>query len=252
MANETSPSHAFDGKDVVEMNSLHRVNELGIVELIKNGFEIYRKLIWSIMQIIVFIIIPISIIETLLDSLVQNQWLSIIYSFPITFLRAVGILSVVLIVAKYINNDNYELKGVLFEVLKKWKTIIITGICLTLVLGLLFVLLIIPGVIALVYCTFVHQSIILRNRSGFDAMEYSKNLVSGHWWKVFFITLILYVPEIGVYKILSSFNEGMLMGALNQGIQSFINYYGITVLTLFFLNLDSIKETKEVTKSEEL
>ena len=68
-------------------------------------------------------------------------------------------------------------------------------------------------------------------------MEYSKNLVSGHWWKVFFITLILYVPEIGVYKILSSFNEGMLMGALNQGIQSFINYYGITVLTLFFLNL---------------
>jgi uncharacterized membrane protein len=51
------------------------------------------------------------------------------------------------------------------------------------ILGLTL-LLVVPGIIFAVYWAFTQQIATLTDKSGRDAMKYSKELVKGRWWKV--------------------------------------------------------------------
>lgn len=65
-----------------------------------------------------------------------------------------------------------------------WQALLIS-IVSGIIAGLGFILLIIPGIIASIYLTFVLYGLALDNTRGMDALRTSKNLVSGYWWGVF-------------------------------------------------------------------
>ncbi len=102
---------------------------------------------------------------------------------------------------------------------------------------------IVPGIIAFVYFSFSYQAIILKDISGFDALVYSKFLVKGHWWRVFFLTLLYIGSIFGINEMIHFLNNSVYISIISDTAQSFIIFYSLTVMTLFFLNLDSIKNT---------
>lgn len=66
-----------------------------------------------------------------------------------------------------------------------------TGILAGLILIGLTLLLIVPGIIWSLYYAFFVFVVVLRGLSGKKALDYSKNIVKGQWWRVFLYLLVI-------------------------------------------------------------
>lgn len=119
----------------------------------------------------------------------------------------------------------------------------------------LYLLLIIPGVIYTVFWAFALQFVILKNKSGFEAMKASKALAKGHYWQiinyivsfgVLFGICIMTIPML-LYGMTFPLTEGVLATIRDGSINGFLNSLScvFTIFTtLFFLEL--LKEKGEV------
>ena len=116
-----------------------------------------------------------------------------------------------------------------------------------------FLLLLIPGIYISVIFAFITPAIALRNCQ-LNAFKYSYNLVQNQWWKVFgrllqivissLILLLLFftIPSIFMVPLLSSFPLiQTVMQIILALISSIISYFFITAFTVYFLNLDYLK-----------
>ncbi len=103
-------------------------------------------------------------------------------------------------------------------------------------------LLVVPGIIYAVYYIFVQNSVMLRGKKGKAALDYSKSLVKGRWWHVFWyfavFIIIICLPSM-LYGVAYAFIEKTLFHEIARAaISSILGvYYGIT-MTIFFINLD--------------
>jgi hypothetical protein len=102
--------------------------------------------------------------------------------------------------------------------------------------------LIFPGIIIGAYLTFAVQTASLR-KVGLPSIQYSIDLVQGHWWHVCLIMLGLVIP-IGFISSFFSWMGGILAPAIGVGT-IFVYFIGSAVLFLysvtwavFFLNTD--------------
>jgi hypothetical protein len=60
-----------------------------------------------------------------------------------------------------------------------------------LIIGVGFLLCVLPGIYFAIVYAFVAQVVVLENRSGMDALNRSKALVAGHWWRVFGVIFLI-------------------------------------------------------------
>ncbi len=105
----------------------------------------------------------------------------------------------------------------------------------------LSLLLIVPGVIWGVYYTFILQVVALRKIRYKKALDYSKDLVKGRWWKVLGYTVLLHiVPVIIGLIIIESpiFLSSTLLYLFASFIIAVIGGYATVATTMLFLNLD--------------
>jgi hypothetical protein len=107
------------------------------------------------------------------------------------------------------------------------------GILVSIILlfgGMLFV---IPGIIFFVWYYFSITSIIIDDKKGIESLKYSKSLVVGRWWEMFFRILIpkfvFSILIILLLKILLLFIN--LLPQYNITVAIFIDY-AITALTI--------------------
>ena len=123
-----------------------------------------------------------------------------------------------------------------------WGRAILANLWATLkVLGLTL-LLIVPGVVYLIYYTFVTNTVVLRGKSGKAALDYSENLVRGNWWKVLSISLFLLIAflitRFPTKRFLSPLFPDAVWPCASQIIADILGSFYWLALTIFFLNLD--------------
>jgi hypothetical protein len=94
---------------------------------------------------------------------------------------------------------------------------------------------IIPGIYLGVIYAFVAQVVVLENRSGMSALNRSKSLVSGYWWRVFgviFLVEIVMILVVGVVTaalaLVLPFQE-IVRGAGGFPIAHTTNYFNYTI-----------------------
>ena len=88
--------------------------------------------------------------------------------------------------------------------------LVLTGILTWIVVGIGFILLIIPGVLFYVWFALSAQAIAIEDRRYTGAMGRSRELVSGSWWRVFGILLVILI----VTSIASEIVTGLIAGLL--------------------------------------
>lgn len=102
-------------------------------------------------------------------------------------------------------------------------TVIVGGF----LIALCYALLILPGVFVMTLWVFLFQAAVIRRKIAFDALDYSKSLVKGRWWKTFgyYMALMACSAVIFVFAgMLTSFIAGLFQGITGSSsgeVQSF-------------------------------
>ncbi len=74
--------------------------------------------------------------------------------------------------------------------LNRFGSVLLVAFLVGIVVGVGFILLVIPGIIFLVFLSVSEPALIVENRRGTDAMSRSWNLVRGHFWHALVVILV--------------------------------------------------------------
>ena len=97
--------------------------------------------------------------------------------------------------------QGWKIRGVLKKSWSKYLSFLLVSLLTGLVVGLGFLLLIIPGIIFAIWFVFSVYTVICEDKKGFKALSRSKELVKGYWWptakRVFALMIITILFSLG-------------------------------------------------------
>lgn len=121
----------------------------------------------------------------------------------------IATIAIAFVVQARINNEVITIGNAFKKALSKWGVVIGASILMGLYLFGLYILLIVPGIIFSVYWIFTIYTVILLDKSGKAAMDYSKELVVGRWWTTFW-----YSVAFGIMSFVVAFGLGYINGLI--------------------------------------
>ena len=158
-------------------------------------------------------------------------------------------MAVAFVVEHSLRGENIGYRQALRQSFSRWGSVIGTGILAGLIIFGLTLLLIVPGIIWGVYYLFIVYIVALRGQGGKKALDYSKSLVKGRWWRVFgvfFVVGLLTFVFILIVDLPFGFMPVNFLTDVLSGILADIVWSFFTIATvLFFLNLDYLKNTQD-------
>ena len=224
--------------------------EYSIGEILSEAWKIFKENFKTILIIVLLVYVPINIVllfvpEGEIFGSAENY--ARIVQILEGLIGIIAVMAITYLVKFRIDGRQIDFQEALRKALSKWTTVIGTNIMLAIFLLGLTLLLVVPGIIYGVYWTFVLYAVVLCDKSGKSALDYSKSVVQGRWWTVLWYSLAL---------SLLSFLAGMLVGFFyifllpehwlsNMAVNTFIDIvatYFVVAFTIFFLNFDSTKE----------
>lgn len=232
--------------------------KLGLIELLSMGFDIFLKNIKLFLITYLTIIVPFLTLVDVFAAYITDNPLIIIDNplifllFYLLFLIYLSIFYPALIVASSIITENFVLnketnfKNVIQVVLSRLLTLINLNIRFGVNTSFRLLLLTIPGIIYSVNNGYYGLAFILRDQRGRATFAYSRSIVKGNWWKVFFLGFLNLFVILGVGRVfrkLFSFiplvnSSTALMIVLPDILAGFIAVSTLVATTLLFLNLD--------------
>jgi hypothetical protein len=118
-----------------------------------------------------------------------------------------------------------------------------------------FILLIIPGIIFAVWYSLSAYVLVSEERRGIDALNRSKEIIRGFWWKVFwrFVVLGLFIflitLPIGMLTSLGTFLENVLIKDIANSVNIILGLFTTPLTVIFgyliYDNLCKIKQTAQ-------
>jgi len=224
--------------------------QFGISKLFSEGWRLYRANFTNILWVTLCVYIPVNVLASFIptDALIQEYGIrGIQLYFNILrliefFIGTIAVVGIAAIVEKALQGTMYSWRDALRYGLSKWKTAIGTGFLRSVILLGLTLLLIIPGIIWSGYYAFWIYVVALRNIGGKRALDYSKSLVEGQWWRVFGIFLVFWITSFVASLIvtlpLNLISDNQVFGIIPGTIADIIGTYFAVVATVFFLNND--------------
>lgn len=159
-------------------------------------------------------------------------------------LGSLSTIGIAFVVAESAAGRDTSFGEALRHAVSRWLSAIGTGFLENIIVGLLCLLLIVPGIIWMGYYTFVIYVVALRDRGGMRALSYSKALVRGRWWRVvgFVCALLLLtlMPMIAI-EIAAPTTSGatsVISGIATDLVMSFMT----VAVCVLFLNLDALQQ----------
>ena len=229
------------------MYSELRNKEFGIIDLIKSGWQIFQKNFFSIFVILLVISFTFNAL-VFLATLALPGLSGSLYSLDL-------LLSLWLFIALQLitEHDVLDKKITAWSALKRSSSRLNSALCVSFLFAFLVILrllLIIPGIIYIVNTAFFLHAVGLRNQGWKAALDYSRNIVKGHFWKVFFTSFSIWLTVSFFPILIFSYLVGIILGLIGQGSNLFlINFIpacfadltiflNVIVGTVFFLNMD--------------
>ena len=154
-------------------------------------------------------------------------------------------------VEKTVNGQSCSLGGSLQMAATRCLPLFGTGFLAGLILMGLSLLLIVPGIIWSVYYAFFIYVVALRNTGGKRALDYSKKLVAGQWWRVaevgLGIALVIAVPGfllmVPTSLLLNTSASALIVAGVLLYLVAMVlvSSLSLVLMGVFFLNLDYLQ-----------
>lgn len=216
-----------------------------------SGWRIFEKNFPLVLLLVILIDIPLEIISFFFGpeayAAVRNPTLAssilaiLFVGISVAILKNISLTGVVLLSQKAGSGEKPTFKSVLSGSLERWWVVSLTNLLAIFVVAALLLLGIIPGIIMFVYFFFNIQAVVIDNKRFAQALEYSKNLIKGHWWLVLEKSFLIWLPitvtialvtQI-VYRVLGYLNIPAYF--IPNAVAIMIGYYGWIVYTQFYL-----------------
>jgi len=231
------------------MDTIVNERKLGFLEIVSEGSRILTFKIKNISLIALLSILPGTLFT--LFSLkefqgIENNPSLIFLAFCLLLLQGIftliGSMSIALIVEKVVAKEDISATAAIKHALSKLGKGITTSLLVLIIVFGLTLLLVIPGIIYSNYYIFVVYVVALRDKSGKEALDYSKMLVEEQWWRVFGIllgaALIFTVIETGISLSLGLISDSPYITLIANTITLFINITFTVMPVVLFLNND--------------
>ena len=170
----------------------------------------------------------------------------------------VSFMAIAFVIKNFFDGNEITIRESLRKSLSRWPSAIGTSIYAGIILTVLFLLLIVPGVIYSVYWAFGAIIVVLCDMSGSDALDYSKQIVKGQWWRVAGYLLVFLILNIAISVVITVITEfaGLFMPdnlivTIIKGniLDIFFSYYNV-ICVVFFINLSSNVDRFHIEKYE--
>lgn len=236
------------------MENKIKAQPLGFADLFSQGWQLYSTYFINILWVLLWVYIPINLIMPLLPVnwyLLGGEGTSgpqLSIQLAQLFKSMMGIIAtmgIAVIVSQGLHGETMAWYTALRYSLSKLLTAIGTWVLGLLIIMGLTLLLIIPGLIQAFYYTFSIYAVALRNVGGKTALDYSKRLVQGQWWRIFGIVLLfnLIAQFIGlaVTFLMRLIADNFFWDTLTKTITDIVGAYFTVVMAVLFLNSDFLK-----------
>lgn len=233
-------------------------------DFISEGFKIFFFRVKDFSLLALITIIPLSFLlavtasgfpsEDTQTNIVKIILLCVILLFQ-TIVSLVTSMSSKLITESIVEQKPISLQDAIKLAWSKWGRAFITQLLTSLIILGLSLLLFIPGFIYSIYYIFMLDAVALRDKDGMEALKYSKTLIEGQWWRIFWISM-----GIGVIYLIFNGSVTFLLGKVSANpyfaiIPNVITLYIASILgvvgTVLFLNVDFVYHRK-LTKRKEV
>ncbi len=245
---------------LITMNHDIYTKEYLMENILSHAWSLFKDNFRVILLITLIIYIPINLVLALipLEEMAETQ--SPMESFQ-SYMRIMQILegligiiatmAIAHVVKNSIDGKAIPLGVALNKSMTTWVTAVKTNFISGLYLLGLTLLLIVPGVIYYVYWSFALLVATFHGKSGKSAMDYSKAMVKGRWWRV-----AIYSFVFGLLSIITGLIAGAPLWFFPEGINvvadvtmstliDIIYAYFTVVTVVFFINFDSTKKEAE-------
>lgn len=209
------------------MEAANRHIELSLGDIIDKSWTIFTGNFKIIALVTLMVYIPLNAAMAYLSTSVDpltNPFTMIFASLAIGLVGLVAIIAIVRMTKDIA--DSVPLGEPMDEIQKAvplWPRTLLTAIVTGISTMVCFIL-IIPGIIFSVYWAFAIYAAIIGGKSGFDAMNYSKSLVKGRWWKTLGYFLVLGILQMLIFWIVT------YVGAMIvEPVSALSNFVGLAI-----------------------
>ena len=258
------------------------LRELKWTEQLSAAMQVFLACFGAIWRVLLFLFLPISILETVLMGRMVSLQLALQQLLPAAgglqadshalmeqsvpllmqllsqellllavtlFLQPVGIVAVAKLVKQYLDGEELQAGKCISEALGCMPAILISGFLFG-VLVLLGGFVIVPGIYFGVAWGLYHYCIALDGKKGWAALRSSAALVRGKWWKTFGYLFLLGAVGIlfnSVFEMICAFIGNT---AVANGLYHFLCYFSVSFAAvgecLLYLNRKAVAEGEGV------
>ncbi len=230
--------------------------KLGLIELLTIGFDVYLKNLKSILAIFCTIVFPFIFFFYLNINLNQNGFistgilliLSLVFLFLLVITIFINFAAIAVITDNYIHGRKTKYKSLAKLILSRFIPLFLLGLRFNIICFLRDLLLFIPGLIYGVNNGYFALAFILRDQRGKAAFYYSRSIVKGNWWRVFFFSSVFGFVSL-VFSVASTivlnrflnfipFMNDLVVSVLSLAFSALIAASCQTCAVLLFLNLE--------------
>lgn len=219
---------------------------LSIGEILDTAFALYRRDFMQLVLATGLLILPLLVIE----AVVPVQYLGVAERLGGIFLIAASAAAVLIASERYMGRSLTAVaavKEVNSRFLSVWGAAIFQG----LIVGIGFILLIIPGIIALAYTFAMQQAVMIEGARAADSWERSKGLAEDNFWRIagtsVMAFVITFVAGIGLAVFTGQFFPDPRWNLISTNLLLvLIHPFGAVVSTVLYYDLRVRKEGYDV------
>ncbi|MBW3020990.1 hypothetical protein KY334_06865 [Candidatus Woesearchaeota archaeon] len=232
--------------------------EYSIGEILSDSWKRFIDNFGLIFLVTLIVYIPINFI---LNSIPLEETVESIINFAKYSIILEGLfgifatMAIAFIIKSSIDGKKISLGSAFSKSLGKWWKVILTNLVLGLFLFGLMFLLVIPAIIFYIYWIFAIYVVLFTDNYAKGALDYSKKIVEGRWWKVLGYSITFAIIASLVYFTLASIpffesNEFWVNFSFDIIVDVLASFF-IVVSAVFFINFDATKKSiKKISKKK--
>ena len=233
------------------------ITQYGLGKTISAGWNFFWSNIRDIVPIFLIVYIPVNIALSFVpvDYLIETHGLRgfkmymKIVQLTEFLIGVLATMSLAKVIESSVFGRPVTWQEAIRHALSRWGASIGTGFLAGLIILGMTLLLIIPGMIWSLYYYFVIFVVALRGLSGKEALDYSKGLVKGQWWRVFgYLLIIGLLGTVATAVVVSPFllaPEARILDILSDTLCDITSALFLCMTIVFFLNNDYLKKRSE-------
>jgi hypothetical protein len=202
---------------------------MAVGEVLSEAFALYRRHFVHFLTIAFVVFAVVALVNLLL--VVALGWFGLILSAVVSLVGLYLVQGAVVVAVQDVRDGRADLSlgETLRRVQPRLGILVVTGIVAGIAIAIGFVLLIVPGLILLTWWAVFVPALVLEGLGLSDSLGRSRNLVSGNFWPVLGLIVVVVLILIGASIVLS-----LILLPLDDNLASFIsNFVSNTIFTPF-------------------